>query len=427
MNFSFAHARGGVLLAALVMAAAPAMAQIELLGTGEIPGTALDDSGLKGLLEDGVTPKSQVGGLGSAIAYTGRGEFYYATPDRGPADGATTYPDRLYLLRIHLQPNFAVPGKFVVTPRIWDTELLRSEKGRRFIGSVAAFDPTNSPDSARLDPEGIRATGCDGNVFVSDEYGPFLNEFGPDGRRIRNIKIPNKFLIDLPSANVSTTDELTLNASGRQANRGMEGLAISPDGSKLYGMMQSPLIQDGGLSGIDRVGTNVRILEVDLVSGAFREFLYVLDRANRGVGVNEILAINDHEFLVLERDNRIGIEAELKRLYRIDITGATDIRGEKQLPSVGVPSGITPVSKELFLDLLDPAFGLQESVPEKIEGLAFGPDLADGRHLLIVSHDNDFVAANSSKFYAFAVPEAQLPTFEPQAVRFGHCSSGGSH
>ena len=32
--------------------------------------------------------------------------------------------------------------------------------------------------------------------------------------------------------------------------------------------------------------------------------------------------------------------------------------------------------------------------PEKIEGLAFGPDLPDGRHLLLVTNDNDFEADN---------------------------------
>ena len=30
----------------------------------------------------------------------------------------------------------------------------------------------------------------------------------------------------------------------------------------------------------------------------------MLDAINRGQGVSEILAINDHEFLVIERDNR---------------------------------------------------------------------------------------------------------------------------
>ena len=70
-------------------------------------------------------------------------------------------------------------------------------------------------------------------------------------------------------------------------------------------MMQSPLIQDGALSASgDRIGTNVRILEIDVASGATRELLYPLD--SPAYGINEILAVNDHQFLVLERDGKGG-------------------------------------------------------------------------------------------------------------------------
>src|SRR5262249_54849534 len=79
------------LAAALPAAAAPGVTS---LGKGSIPGTTRDNSGLRGLLEDGVTPGNQVGGLGSAITYSGIGDLFYATPDRGPADGTTTYVDR---------------------------------------------------------------------------------------------------------------------------------------------------------------------------------------------------------------------------------------------------------------------------------------------------------------------------------------------
>jgi hypothetical protein len=405
---------------AFTLAAVPATAQVQFLGVGAIPGDAQDNSGLTGLLEDGVTPRNQIGGLGSALAYTGFGEFYIGTPDRGPADGATTYPDRVYLVRIDVRPSLTNPGQFVVNPQVWDTRLLRNEKGQRLIGSFAAFDATNSPASRRFDPEGVRAAGCGGNFWVSDEYGPFLYEFGPDGKRRRSLALPNKFLIDFPSVN--PTDELGKNAFGRQANRGMEGLAISPDGSKLYGLMQSPLIQDGGLSPtLSRVGTNARLLEIDVATGAFRELLYVLDGASNGL--SEILAVNDHQFLVLERDGRVGAAAQFKKVFLIDITDATDIRALKQLPStVPLPVDVTPVAKSPFLDMLDPAFGLAGAgFPEKIEGLAFGPDLPDGRHLLVISHDNDFLAAQSSKFFVFAVDPASLPGFVPQEVRLTSC------
>jgi hypothetical protein len=407
----------GLLTACL--SAGSVSAAVQFLGTGAIPGTATDNSGLTRILEDGVTPENRIGGLGSAIAYTGFGNFYLATPDRGPADGATTYKDRAYLMRIALQPNPANPGHFLVTPTVLDTWLLRLTHSRVFTGSNAAFDATNSDSGRRFDPEGIRAAGCEGRFYVSDEYGPFLYQFFPGGRRSRSVPIPNKFLADLPSAN--PTDELAKNLFGRQANRGMEGLAISPDGETLFGIMQSPLLQDGGLdSNLSRVGTNSRIVQVDVDSGAIREFLYPLE--NRSFGVSEIVAVNDHELLVLERDGRAGANAAFKRIFRIDLQDATDIRDVKQLPITGIPADIVPVEKTAFMDLLDPAFGLAgPSFPEKIEGLAFGPDLADGRHLLIVSTDNDFSSSQPSLFYAFAVQPSDLPGYEAQEIRIGSC------
>lgn len=240
-----------------------------------------------------------------------------------------------------------------------------------------------------------------------------MRGLGDTGRRGRTVNLPNKVLVDMPSA--TPADELTENVFGRQANRGMEGLAISPDGKKLYGIMQSPLIQDGGLDAANsRIGLNVRIVEIDIDSGAVREFLYQLD--DKAHGISEILAVNDHEFLVLERDGRVGTNAKVKKIFRIDIAGATDIRSLKALPTSGTPAGVVPVAKSPFIDLLSSSFGIggKDDTPEKFEGLTFGPDLDDGRRLLIVAVDNDFVSTRDSLFYAFAIDRNDLPGFAPQ-------------
>jgi hypothetical protein len=159
---------------------------------------------------------------------------------------------------------------------------------------------------------------------------------------------------------------------------------------------------------------NNRILEVDTVTGDAREFLYTLD--DKSNGVSEIVAVNEHQFLVLERDGRAGSQATFKKLFLIDITGATDVRAVKQLPTTGVPTGVTAVAKSQFLDMLDPAFGLAGATfPEKLEGLAFGPDLDDGRHLLIITNDNDFNQAQPSRFFAFAIDRSDL-AFTPQQI-----------
>ncbi len=394
---------------ALLLSAASASATVTFIGEGDIPGTATDQSGLTKVLEDGVTPGNRVGGLGSAITYTGIDSLYVATPDRGPADGTTSYVDRIYTIRLAVTKG---RNGFAITPALLATRLMHD--GHDFLtGSAGAFDATNSPDSLRFDPEGIRVDRCGQTAFVSDEYGPFVHEFDLDrGTRLRSLKLPNKLLIDLPSADGNV--ELAANISGRQSNRGMEGLAISPDGGKLYGLMQSALIQDGALdASLKRVGTNNRLVEIDLDSGAIREFLYQLD--SKSNGVNEILAVNDHEFLVIERDGNAGTSAAFKKIFRIDISGASDIRAVATLPQTGTPDGVTPVAKAPFLDLLDPAFGLAgASFPEKIEGLAFGPDLQDGRHLLVVTNDNDFVPTQPNRFFVFAIDRSDLPGFAPQ-------------
>ena len=403
-----------LLFAASQAVPAPSDATITYLGAGTIPANATDDTGLTGLLEDG-TPGNLAGGIGSAIAYSGMGNRYYMVPDRGPGDGSTTWIDRIYEVQVAITPS---GPSYVVTPTLGHARLFSNEAGAFFVGNSSAFDPTNSPASLRLDPEGLRVSQSGTTVFVSDEFGPFVYEFAIWGaRRLRSIVVPPKFLIAHPNAD-NAAELPPGNISGRQANRSMEGLSISPDGSKLYGLMQSPLLQDGALnSSNNRIGVNCRLLEMNLSTSATREFLYVL--SNASVGATEVLAINDHQFLVLERDGRglnSGNTAMFKRIFKIDLTGATDISGVPNLPTTGVPVGVTPVSKSLFLDVLA-ATGIPGSqFPEKLEGMAFGPDLGSGQHVLIVAADNDFRSNIDSWFFAFAIDAQDLPGFVPQNI-----------
>src|SRR4029453_3839214 len=130
--------------------------------------------------------------------------------------------------------------------------------------------------------------GPNGNFYVSDEYGPYVFEFNRQGHLVQRISVPSKLLIDHPSSNANS--KFLNNTSGRQSNRGMEGLAISPDGSTLFGIMQSALLQDHGLDPgtTDRLGVNNRILKIDIATGATKEYVYVLEAINRGQGVSEI-------------------------------------------------------------------------------------------------------------------------------------------
>jgi hypothetical protein len=390
----------GGLYFALALVSGSVQAEIKLLGSARLSGESTDLSGLTELLS-GEIPHNRLGGI-SAIDYTGANDEYLLLPDRGPSDGATAYSCRVH--RLHLS---VAPGKSpVVTATIKATTMLVNEDGHALTGSAKAFQGSVPALWERFDPEGIRVT-SGGSFFLSDEYGPSVFQFSPAGKRTAVFKIPQKFLVQHPSAKA---EEEATNRSGRQPNGGMEGLAITPNGTKLYAAMQRPLIQDSRpdetLPG-KRIGTNTRLLEIDVATRTTRELLYPLDATANGI--SEILAINDHEFLMLERDSKPGTEAIAKRIYKIDVAGATDISQMETLTVGGIPEGVTAVRKTLFLDLLDPKFGLAgPEFPEKVEGLAFGPDLPDGRRLLIVAIDNDFVAAKPIILHAFALDGSDL-------------------
>lgn len=389
---------------------------ITLIGKGVVPGADLDTSRLAGNIcqasvPANCVPKAIFGGFGSDITYTGHDNVFIAAPDRGPFDGLTDVPylDRFYLL--HITTDVGAPFPNVHTTLL-DTRFLKDESGQTFVGSAGSF-------ANRLDPEGIRVS-QHGTFYVSDEYGPYLFEFNRQGHLLRRIEVPSKFFIDNPSADPNA--ELLGNTAGRQGNRGMEGLAISPDGRTLFGVMQNALIQDQGLNPgtTDRLGLNNRLLKIDLVTGETHEYVYVLDAINRGQGVCEILAINDHEFLVIERDNRSNLQTPpqaptRKTIYRINLDGATDVSGIASLPVGALPVGVTPVSKQLFINLLDTDLDLAATIPEKIEGLAWGPDLADGRHVLYVISDNDLNPALATQIYAFAI-DPSLINFQQQIL-----------
>jgi hypothetical protein len=242
------------------------------------------------------------------------------------------------------------------------------------------------------------------------------------GQRLRSLRMPSGFLPLRPGT--TGANEFANNFSGRQPNRGMEGLAISPDGGMLYGLMQAPLLQDHAISpddGVTSVGVNTRLLGIDLrhCSGGDVAICpgrqYVYQQSSPTTGNSEILAVNDHQFLVIERDGLAG-DTAMKLVCLIDIAGATDVTATPQLPRLGLPPRVEPVAKRLLFDLAATLRAAGQPIVEKYEGLAFGPDLPDGRHLLLVCVDNDDIHGAPSSIYAFAIDRADLPEFQPQAI-----------
>lgn len=422
------------------MGGAPARAAVIWIGSATLSG--LDRSGLAGVLEDGVTPAAIIGGL-SAIAWTGQGDDYLLLPDRGPnfypytggerVDNTQSYINRVQQVKIGVAKehgstwhvNASLTGTTLLSSR---TPLTGSAAGnpqrRYFTGLSSGIDPQVPTQSMRLDSESLRVGSDAASFFVADEYGPFIHQFElQSGRRLRSIRLPAGFQSLHPAPTVLR--EVATNVSGRVPNRGMEGLAITPDGKSLVGIMQGPLLQDhaiGPSGGTTTTGTNSRLLRIDLRHCSGGELStcpsrqYVYQQYGPTTGNSEILAVDDHRFLVIERDGQSGGPAT-KLVVLIDTQGATDVTDISRLPSNGLPPGVTPVSKRVLLDLAAALQQAGQPVAEKFEGLAFGPDLPDGRHLLLVCVDNDYMKDAPSPIHAFAVDAADLPDFRPQQFK----------
>ena len=390
-----------VALAVLAVAAPP---RVERIATIVVPAHATDLSGLTDLIA-GDVPHSRLGGFGSAIEYTGKDHTYLILPDRGPRDGGTAYQCRFHLATI--APASDNPARWEFT--LSRTVLLKDEQGRPFIGSSGAYRPSGNPDGRddlRLDPEGVRIA-PDGTIFISDEYGPHVLAFSPEGALLRRLPVPARY-------NPAVRDGLEegelppRNPKGRQPNRGFEGLALSPDGTTLLAFPQSPLIQDGGLDEAnERIGRFIRVLHLP-VSGHADPVEWVYPMKSAQFGTNELLHWSGQTYLAIERDNKEGDKAKAKRVIAADFSRATNVADRAELPSLKLPADIVPADVSTLIDLIDPAFGLNTPaapMPAKVEGLAAGPKLPDGRRVLIVTTDNDFKPDEPSYLWIFAVRE----------------------
>lgn len=82
----------------------------------------------------------------------------------------------------------------------------------------------------------------DGNLWVSDEYGPFIYYVSAAGEFLSAIEPPRAILpLDTNGQRFFTSAQDP--ATGRVANQGYEALTTTPDNKYLYAMLQSATVQ----------------------------------------------------------------------------------------------------------------------------------------------------------------------------------------
>ncbi len=262
---------------------------------------------------------------------------------------------------------------------------------------------------ADFDTESFQFAG--GALWIGDELGPWLIKTDMTGKVLAVFETlvdgkPARSP-DHPAVITPATPNAALDFTVRRS-RGYEGMASSPDGKKLYAMLEGP-VWDVATKDWEKLEGReyLRVLEFDVATEKWtgRHWKYVLE-AN-GLAIGDFNMIDETTALVIERDNGEGTPdkvcptvngtiqratncfhdlPKIKRVYKIDMSQA-NVNG--------------PVRKIGYIDLLAINDPNNLSRKPKIDGKLSFPfftienvDIVDAEHI-IVGNDNNLPFSSS--------------------------------
>src|SRR5262245_32955055 len=130
----------------------------------------------------------------------------------------------------------------------------------------APFDPNGNPlpyDPYGLDLEAIVYNQQTDTFWLSEEYRPSLVEVTRDGTILRRLIPSGQASLFANAPNIPVTDVLPTELATRNQNRGLESIALTPNGKFLYTAIQSTLFNpNSSVSSTSRV---LRIVQLDLL------------------------------------------------------------------------------------------------------------------------------------------------------------------
>jgi hypothetical protein len=259
---------------------------------------------------------------------------------------------------------------------------------------------------ADFDVESIQPV-ADG-FWVGEEFGPYILKFDLDGKLTDVIAttVNGKPVMspDNPTLTVQADPTKPMPALNVKRSGGYEGLAMSKDGSKLYGLLEGPLWTDAENVEQAEGRPALRIIELDVASKAWtgRSWLYPL--AAGGEAIGDFNMLDDKTALVIERDNGAGtvdkacadpkaakpdcfaVGSKVKLVYKIEMT---DDNAGKAVRKIG------------YIDLLkiaDPDNKKRQGGGEGFYDMPFvtieNVDRVDETHI-IVGNDNNLPFSSS--------------------------------
>jgi hypothetical protein len=215
--------------------------------------------------------------------------------------------------------------------------------------------PTRYLTGADFDIESIQPVGD--TLWFGDELGPFLVKTDRSGKvlQVFDTTLDGKTLRSPDNPYLTSPPAPGLMKFEVKRSKGFEGMAQSPDGKHLYGLLEGPLWLEASNTFENKDGKPyLRILEFDVEKSAFtgKSWKYPLELPGNAIG--DFNLIDATSGLIIERDDGEGDEAQacqgapqpdcfnvpakFKRIYKIDF-GQADADGF--------------VKKVGYIDLLD--------------------------------------------------------------------------
>lgn len=281
-----------------------------LTGRAVLPAETLSDGPPSGALVpppfNGIVfprPSQPVLGFSAVIAGERPGT-YLAMPDNGYGGKANSVD---FLLRAYgIKPDF---------------KTAKGGSGGVTVGSHISFsDPhhklpfpiVNEGTAERLltggdlDPESLQR-GRDGDLWMGEEFGPWIMHFNSKG-----------VLLDppyaMPGGLMSPNNPLLNGAPATQPNsRGIEAMAISPDGKHLWATLEGATVADGTTS------VRRRVFEFSTTTKSFTGREWNLKTESAPNMIADAWALDGHRMVVIERDGGRGVTAVFRNVYVVDL------------------------------------------------------------------------------------------------------------
>lgn len=325
---------------------------------------------------------TQVGGL-SGIDYDSKTGTYYLISD----DRSSLHPARYYTASIRI-----------------------SEKGIDTVIFTSKVD-LHGPDGKTylknsLDPEALRYAPSTGQIIWTSEGERIVNKkdtilkdpgiyISREGKFVDQFPVP-------PNARMHATEQ------GPRNNGVFEALSFADNYKTLWVGMEEPLFQDGPRADVEDSYSPVRFYKFDLATKkntaqyayelepvAYKPLLPTAFRVN---GVPDILEAGPNELLVIERSFSTGRLPCTIKIFLADTTGATDVKDIASLKDAKVQL----INKKLLLNM--DSLGIHI---DNVEGITWGPTLANGNRSLLLISDNNFQSIEETQVFLLEVTPAR--------------------